>query len=197
MFARTIRPVYLVAIFFLSFICSCSLSPYGEPPDTSDPWVLIKNARSWLQQGRPRGALPSLEKALLVAEKLDHGRADYLHTKAAIHNEFGRAYEMASELDLSEHEFLQAAEIAQSLPRYRPLHFDIAYNLSTVYERKAMFNESCIQLRRAASLQADLLANPADPPEGLGENTVHVLRELAAPRILSRAQRISCDVEIN
>ena len=63
-----------------------------------------------------------------------------------ITNELGRVYEMTSNLEQAEREFLTAAEIAKKLPKYRPLHFDIAYNLSTVYERRGMFAESCIQL---------------------------------------------------
>lgn len=179
------------------FMCSCTLSSYGEPPETSDPWVLIRSAREWLQKGRPRGAMPSLERALIVAEEYKSDEEGYAHVKAAVHNELGRVYEMVSDLEKAEREFMEAAEIAKRLPEYRPLHFDISYNLSTVYERRGMFFESCVQLRRSASLQVDLLTNPASPPEGLGENTDRVLRELAAPRILARAKRIACDVKLD
>lgn len=196
MMATTKRILCCLAVLLAVFLCSCTLGAYGEPPETTDPWVLIKNAREWLQKGRPRGALPSLNKALQVAEAQSSNEELYAHTKAAIHNEFGRVYEMTSDLEQAEREFLAAAEMAETLPKYRPLHFDIAYNLSTVYERGGKLAESCAQLKKAATLQVDLLAKPANPPEGLGENADRVLRELAAPRILARAKRIGCDVKL-
>jgi tetratricopeptide (TPR) repeat protein len=176
--------------------CAATSSPYGAPPDTSDPWRLIHHARGWLEQGRPRGALPSLQKAQVEVEKLDHGTAGYAHAKAAIHNELGRVYEMVSDLDTAEAQFLQAAAVGKSVPERRPLHFDIRYNLSTVYERKAQLADSCAQLQRAAALQQDLLARPAEPPDGYGADSEHFLREVAAPRILARAQRIGCDIRL-
>jgi len=177
--------------------CAATSSPYGAPPDTSDPWQLIHQARNWLQQGRPRAALPSLQKADLEAEKLDHRSADYSHAKAAIHNEAGRAYEMASELDAAEGQFLLASGFAQAVPARRPLHFDIGYNLSTVYERKSRTAESCAWLQRAVALQQDMLAHPADPPNGYGADTGRFLREVAAPRIRARALRIGCDIVLH
>jgi tetratricopeptide (TPR) repeat protein len=174
--------------------CAATSSPYGAPPDTSDPWQLIHHARNWLQQGRPRAALPSLQKADLEVEKLDHGSADYSHAKAAIHNELGRVYEMVSDLDSAEAQFLQAAEVGKSVPERRPLHFDISYNLSTVYERTSRMAESCARLKLAVALQQDMLAHPADPPHGYGADSERFLREVAAPRIRARAQRIGCDI---
>ena len=168
----------------------------GHRPETSDPWALIHHARGWLQQGRPRGALPSLEKALVEVEKLDPASAAYAHTKAAIHNELGRVYEMVSELAQAEVQFLQAAEIGRGVPQRRALHFDIHYNLSTVYERRGQLVESCVQLQHAAALQQDLLVHPADPPDGYGKDGARFLREVAAPRILARAQRIGCEVHL-
>lgn len=125
-FLQSLYPL-LVAAALSS--CAAISSPYGSPPDTSDPWQLIHHARGWLQQGRPRAALPSLQKADLEVEKLDHESADYSHAKAAIHNELGRVYEMVSDLDSAEAQFLQAAEVGKSVPERRPLHFDISYNL--------------------------------------------------------------------
>jgi len=148
--------------------CSSTSTPYGASPPTSDPWQLINSARDWLQQGRPRAALPSLNKALVEVEQLDHQTAAYAHAKAAIHNELGRVYAMVSELELAEIEFQNAAETATSVPEYRPLHFDITYNLSTVLERKGLTAESCAQLRRTAFIYVDLLAHPAEPPGGYG-----------------------------
>ena len=174
--------------------CAGTASPYGAPPDTSDPWQLIKQARGWLQQGRPRGALPSLKKALVEVERLDHETADYAHAKAAIHNELGRVYEMASELDVAETQFLQADEFARRVPQRRPLHFDVSYNLSTVYERKAQLAESCAQLRRAVALHQDMLARPSEPPTGYGAGGERFLHDVAAPRIRARALRIGCDI---
>lgn len=174
--------------------CASTSSPYGAPPVTADPWQLIHHARGWLQQGRPRGAMPSLQKALVEVERLDHETADYSHAKAAIHNELGRVYEMVSDLDTAEAQFLQAAEVAESVPQRRPLHFDISYNLSAVYERKAHPAESCAQLQRTAALQQDLLAHPSGPPDGYGADGERFLREIAAPKIRARAQRIGCDI---
>jgi tetratricopeptide (TPR) repeat protein len=175
--------------------CASTSSPYGAPPDTADPWQLIHHARGWLQQGRPRGAMPSLQKALVEVERLDHETAEYPHAKAAIHNELGRVYEMVSDLDTAEAQFLQAAEIARSVPQRRPLHFDISYNLSTVYERKAQPAESCAQLRRTVALHQDLLAHPSEPPDGYGADGERFLREIAAPKIRARAQRIGCAID--
>lgn len=176
--------------------CAATSSPYGAPPDTSDPWQLIHHARGWLQQGRPRGALPSLQKALVEVEKLDPASPLYAHTKAAIHNELGRVYEMVSDLDNAEAQFLHAAEVGKSVPERRPLHFDIHYNLSTVYERKAQPAASCAELRRAAALQQALLAHPGEPPDGYGANGERFLREVVAPRIQARAERLGCDIQL-
>lgn len=189
--SHSLYPLLLAAVISG---CAATASPYGAPPDTSDPWQLIHHARNWLEQGRPRAALPSLQKADLAVEKLDHESADYSHAKAAIHNEVGRAYEMASELDTAEEQFLQAAEFAKAVPERRPLHFDISYNLSTVYERKSRTAESCAWLKRAVALQQDMLAHPADPPRGYGADSERFLREVAAPRIRARAQRIGCGI---
>lgn len=183
---------YLIAIIISG--CAVTASPYGAPPDTSDSWQLIKHARGWLQQGRPRAALPSLKKALVEVERLDHETPDYAHAKAAIHNELGRVYEMVSELDAAEAQFLEAAEIAKRVPQRRPLHFDISYNLCTVYEGKALPAESCAQLRRAAALHQDLLAYPSEPPGGYGAGGERFLRDVAAPRIRDRGLRIGCDI---
>jgi tetratricopeptide (TPR) repeat protein len=186
----------LYPLIFAAIIsgCAATASPYGAPPDTSDPWQLIKHARGWLQQGRPRGALPSLQKALVEVERLDHETADYAHAKAAIHNELGRVHEMASELEVAEAQFLQAAEIARRVPQRRPLHFDISYNLSTVYERKAQPAASCAQLRRTVALHQEMLARPSEPPDGYGADSERFLREVATPRIRARALRIGCDI---
>ncbi len=175
---------------------SSTSTPYGASPPTSDPWQLINSARDWLQQGRPRAALPSLNKALVEVEQLDHQTAAYAHAKAAIHNELGRVYAMVSELELAEIEFQNAAETATSVPEYRPLHFDITYNLSTVLERKGLTAESCAQLRRTAFIYVDLLAHPAEPPGGYGASGESFLRDVAGPRIQARARRIGCDITL-
>jgi tetratricopeptide (TPR) repeat protein len=176
--------------------CASTSSPYGAPPDTSDPWQLVHNARNWLQQGRPRAAMPSLEKALVEVEGLDPKTSAYAHAKAAIYNELGRVYEMTSELDLAEAELLKAAEVAERVPERRPLHFDISYNLSTVYERKAKMKESCTQLQRTAALYRDLLVHPAEPPDGYGSSGERFLNDVAAPKIRARAQRIGCAIKL-
>lgn len=186
--------VYSLLLAAILASCAATASPYGAPPDTSDPWELIRHARGFLQQGRPRGALPSLQKAELETEKLDHGSADYAHAKAAIHNERGRVYEMVSELGAAESQFLLAVDAAKAVPERRPLHFDISYNLSAVYERQARMVESCEALRRAAALQRDLLARPADPPDGYGADGERFLLDVAAPRVRARAGRIGCEL---
>ena len=99
MISTTKKILCNLAVVLTALICSCTLSSYGEPPETSDPWVLIKNAREWLQMGRPRGAMPSLKKALIVAEEHSSSGEPYVHAKAAIHNELGRVYEMTSNLE--------------------------------------------------------------------------------------------------
>jgi tetratricopeptide (TPR) repeat protein len=188
---------YLCALILIvaSILAGCAAGNYGAPPETSDPWALIHNARNWLQRGRPRGAMPSLQKALVEVEKFEHDKAIYLHTKASIYNELGRVYEMTSMLDLAEEHFLKAAEIATGVPERRPVLFEIRYNLSTVYERKTQLTKSCNQLRQTVALHRELLAHPADPPEGYGAKADHFLREIAAPQIRARAQRIGCDID--
>lgn len=98
---------------------------------------------------------------------------------------------MVSELELAEIEFQNAAETATSVPEYRPLHFDITYNLSTVLERKGLTAESCAQLRRTAFIYVDLLAHPAEPPGGYGASGESFLRDVAGPRIQARARRMA------
>lgn len=90
----------LCLALFASTLLACAPGSYLTPPESDDPWTLIRHARTWLEQGRPRGALPTLQKALNEAERLEPGADDTLHTQAAIYNELGRAYEMASELPL-------------------------------------------------------------------------------------------------
>jgi hypothetical protein len=172
--------------------CAGTSSPYGAPPETNDPWELIHHARGWLDRGRPRAAVPSLRKAELEAERLGTGTAAYAHVKAAIHNERGRVHVMVSDLDTAEAELLSAAAVAESVPERRPLHFDIAYNLSAVYEGKARKDDSCVQLQRAVALHRDLLAHPAEPPDGYGAAGERFITQVAAPRIEARAQRIGC-----
>lgn len=174
----------------------CVSLPYGAPPDTTDPWELIGSARHWLQQGRPRAAVPSLERAQVEVERLRADAAAYAHARAAIHNEYGRVYEMTSALEAAEAQFLQAAALAQGVPERRPLHFDISYNLSTVYERMGQPAKSCTQLERVAALYRDLLARPAEPPAGYGDAGAAFLRDIAAPRIRARAERLGCPVDL-
>lgn len=183
--------IIVVAAISIS-LGGCVSEPYGNPPDSQDPWVLIRSARGWLQQGRPRAAMPSLEKALASVERLDRGSSQYLHAKAAIFNEFGRVHEMVNQLDLAETNFLKAAEIAAGVPQIRPLHFEIRYNLSTIYEEAGKHDASCRELQSAEALRKDLLARPAEPPEGYGVGGERFLRDIAEPRIRKRAQRLGC-----
>jgi tetratricopeptide (TPR) repeat protein len=173
----------------------CAASPYGAPPETDDPWVLIHSARTWLAKGRPRAALPSLKQALSELEKQDPETAYYAHTKASIHNELGRVYEMASKLDWAEESFLRAQETAAGIPERRSLNFEISYNLSTVYERMGEVGRSCSHLQHAATLHRALLLEPADPPYGYGAGGERFLQEVAAPRILQRAERLGCALQ--
>lgn len=174
--------------------CAAVSAPYGAPPETSDPWQLIGYARQWLQQGRPRGALPSLNKALTLLGNDTSASADTVHAKAAVYNEYGRVYEMVSELDQAERMFLQAETLAQQVPDRRPLQLDIHYNLSTVYERQGDADASCRELRLAASLAKSLLQTPSAPPFGYGSTSTFI-RDTAQPKIRARSRRIGCSVD--
>lgn len=184
----------LCLALFASTLLGCAPGSYLTPPASDDPWTLIRHARTWLEQGRPRGALPTLQKALNEAERLEPGADDTLHTQAAIYNELGRAYEMASELPFAEQQFLKASALADKLPMRRPLRFEVHYNLSTVLERQGRTDESCQHLAHAYALHRALLAEKAEPPFGYGEAGAHFLLDVAEPRMRARAARLSCEI---
>ncbi|MEQ6888022.1 hypothetical protein ABE957_04945 [Halomonas sp. CS7] len=173
-------------------LVGCAASPYGTPPATSDPWELVHSARAWLEQGRPRGALPSLHQAQRHLEGLDPEERDYRHLEAAIMNEYGRVYEMTSDLDEAEVALREAGRISDTIPEIRPLAFDIHYNLSTVLERQERPEESCTSLRRAHATIIDLGENPSPPPEGYGGHRQAFIDQTVMPRIEARADRIDC-----
>ena len=170
----------------------CAASPYGTPPDTSDPWELVHSARAWLEKGRPRGALPSLHQAQRNLEGLDPQGREYPHLEAAIMNEYGRVYEMTSNLVEAEAALREADRISLSIPEIRPLAFDITYNLSTVLERQNRPGESCEYLRRAHATIIDLGETPSPPPEGYGGHRQSFIDQTVMPRIEARANRIDC-----
>ncbi len=180
----------LLALSLLLF--GCATKPYDTTAESADPWLLIYNARDSLEQGRPRAALPSLGKALSLADQLDPALPATKHVRAATLNEIGRVFEMTSDLKAAEQKFQQAAETAAGVPDYRPLHFDIRYNLSTVYERQGALVESCKLLKQANALLQDLLAHPDAPPKGYGNNSERFLRERVMPRVQAKSVRIGC-----
>jgi tetratricopeptide (TPR) repeat protein len=185
---------WLLALLLGVSLGGCAPKPYGAPPETDDPWVLIYSARSWLERGRPRGALPSLNQAFVALENLEPGTPRYLHAKASIHNEVGRAYLMAGRKDWAEENFLLAVQAADEVPDRRALRFEVLYNLSTLYEGTGDTAQSCSYLHRAAELHRDLLAHPADPPHGYGAGGEQFLRGVAEPKINQRNARLRCEV---
>lgn len=186
-------------LFFIVLVSillsSCSYN-YGQPPETSEPWQLIRNARVWINDGRPRGALPSVNKALEETEKLDKEGNHYKHTKAAVYNEKGRIFIMLNDLNSAEQYLNQAYQLSLKVG-YRSLQFDIIYNLSTLYDMKNDTKTACDHLAKAIDLYKDLHKKPADYPDGYGViRTKEFLENIARPRINAKSKKMNCGFNI-
>lgn len=189
--------LFFAVILVSILLSSCSSKPYGQPPETSDPWELIHYARKWIDAGRPRGAMPSLKKAFEENEKRDRNTKHYLDTKAAIYNEMGRVYYMVSDISSAEHYFNEAYKISLALG-YRALQFDINYNLSGIYVRKNDPRKACDHLAKVVGLYNDLNNNPSDPPDGFGvKHTKEVLEDFARQKINDRSKEMNCGIYIH
>lgn len=185
----------LFAILIPILLSSCSYT-YGQPPETSDPWKLIKNARVWINEGRPRGALPSINKALEETEKLDKKSKHYQHTKAAVYNEMGRVFIMLNDMNSAE-QYLKNANKLSLQVGYRALQLDINYNLSTLYEMKHDERTACNYLAKVVDLYKDLYEKPADYPDGYGlMGTKEFLEGFARPRINAKSKKMNCSLKI-
>lgn len=186
----------LLFIAFISILLSSCSYHYGEPPETSDPWELIRNARMWINEGRPRGALPSINKALEEIERLDKQSIYYKHTKAAVYNEKGRIFILLNELNSAEKYLNEAYKLSLEVG-YRALQFDINYNLSTLYDMKNDTRTACNYLTKVKNLYEDLYNNPADSPDGYGTTkTKEFLENFARSRINNKSNKMNCNFQI-